>query len=463
MRLARLPHQTTGKAKMERIATWLALIAASWLYLPNVVAAGDSYILQSECQSKRVYTVDAKIQAHGSINPSPAGKTAPMAMTVDGHFDYDEIRLDSPQNGTLRSVRYYREAAASIQVNKHRDAPALADDKRLIVAGADSKSTALSPPRGQLTREELDLIDIPGNTLVLDQLLPGRELKEGETWKIPDAALAQLLCVDVVSRNGIQCQLGDANDATAKIKFGGTLDAAVAGVSTEIQLEGSAVFDFKHKCLTSIQMRIKERRPAGYIGPQMDIEANVEVQIEPREKSEYLTPAVLKEAADLDPFAQPLLLRSEFGAFHLIYDRRWHVTRNEAERTVMRLIDRGELVAQCNLTPLPRLDEGKTVTIEEFQAEIQKSLGKRFDHFETVAEGKGAGGIKVLKVFVAGIVSDIPIQWRYYLVIAPDGHRLAITYTLENELVQRFADADAAMTESIEFDNPTPPTAAPAQ
>ena len=445
---------------MNRICL-LACAVAFCLGLPNMARAGDSYFLQRECQPKCVYAVQAKIQAQGTVNPSAAGKNSALPMSVDGHFVYDEMLLDAAKNGTHRSVRYYREATAAIQVDKRRDNPALAEDNRLIVAAADSKTMALASPRGPLTREELDLIDIPANTLVADKILPGRKVKRGETWKIADAALAQLVCVDVVSRNGVQCELSEIDGSIAKIKYVGSLDAAVAGVATEIQIDGDAAFDLAKKCLTSIQMRIKERRPAGYIGPQMDIVANVEVQIEPRESSDLLTPAVVKEATEIDPLAQPLVLKSEFGAFHFFYDRRWHVTRSEAELIVMRLIDRGELVAQCNITPLPRLDEGKSVTIEEFQAEIQKSLGKRFDHFETVAEGKGAGDMKVLKVFAAGIVSEIPIQWRYYLAIAPNGRRLALTYTLENELVPRFADADAAMTESIEFDDPSPPAAAP--
>ena len=223
-------------------------------------------------------------------------------------------------------------------------------------------------------------------------------------------------------------------------------------MATKIELDGKATLDLRQDCLTSIQLRIKERRSVGYVGPGLDVTAKLDLQIAPLTASEELTPAVVKEAAESDPATAPLALRSDMGHFHLVYDRRWHVTHNDMQLVVLRLIDRGELIAQCNISPLPALDEGKSVTIEEFQSEVQKSLEKRFDHFDTVAEGKGAGGVKVLKVVAAGVVSEIPIQWRYYLVVAPDGRRLAMAYTMENNLVERFADADTAMTESIEFD-----------
>jgi hypothetical protein len=429
------------------------LAAMAFFLLPKMADASGTYDLQSRCQAKYVYAVNAKIQAQGTINPSGSGKAAPLPMLVKGHLVYDEMRLDGEPNGRPRSIRYYREAVASIQVDKNRDRPSLGEDKRLIVAANDGKGTALSSPHGPLSREELDLIDIPGNTLVLNEILPNREVKPGDTWTIANAALAQLICVDAISRSDVQCKLREATSAAAKIAVTGRVDAAVGGVATEIQLDCDATFDLKRRCLTSIQMRIKERRSAGFVGPAMDVAAQVEMQIEPHETSEFLTPSVVKEASQFDPFMQPLLLSSDFGGFHLIYDRRWRVTRNDAQVVVMRLMDRGELVAQCNLSALPRLDQGNTVTIEDFQAEVQKSLGQRFQRFETVAEGKGAGGIRVLKAIAEGVVSDIPIQWRYYLVIAPDGRRLAMTYTLETNLIERFADADTAMTESIEFEN----------
>ena len=442
--------------KTIRFPIILAAALAFLLPLPKTAQGAERHKLQSKCQSGDVYSVTAKIQVQGTLQPSKDAKTAPLPMTVDGHFKYDEMRLDDGKKADRRSVRYYHEAAASIQVDKHRDSPELRDDMRLVVVQVDKAAVSISSLRGPITREELDLIDLPANTLLLDALLPSGDVKVGGSWKISDLDLARLTCVDVVSRNEVTCELSDVNNSIAEIKVAGRLSAAVGGVATEIRLDGNATFDFDRKCLTSIQLRIKERRSAGYTGPAMDVTADLHLQISPLARSEELAPAVVKEAAESNPATHPLALRSEMGGYHLIYDRQWHVTRNETQLVVLRLIDRGELIAQCNISPLPKLDEGKSVSIEEFQTEVRKSLGKRFDHIETAAEGKGAGGLKVLKVVAAGFASEIPIQWRYYLAIAPDGRRLALAYTMETDLVERFADADAAMTESIEFDTASP-------
>ena len=85
----------------------------------------------------------------------------------------------------------------------------LRDDMRLITVHSDKAGVSISSPHGPLTREELDLIDLPGNTLVLDGLLPDAKEKIGDSWKIADSALAKLVCVDLVSRNEVTCELSD--------------------------------------------------------------------------------------------------------------------------------------------------------------------------------------------------------------------------------------------------------------
>jgi hypothetical protein len=153
--------------------------------------------------------------------------------------------------------------------------------------------------------------------------------------------------------------------------------------------------------------------------------------------------------------APPLALRSGASAFQMLYDRRWHVTYDDAELTVLRLLDRGELVAQCNISSLPQLSAGSEFGLEEFQSEVQQALGKNFGRVDSAAEHKTATGLRLLKVVAEGTVSELPIQWRYYLAIDAEGRRVAMTYTMESSLVDRFADADATMVESLEFAPPT--------
>ena len=43
------------------------------------------------------------------------------------------------------------------------------------------------------------------------------------------------------------------------------------------------------------------------------------------------------------------------------------------------------------------------------------------------------------------------MRWIYYLVADPQGRQVAFTFTVEQRLVERFADADKPMVQSLRF------------
>ncbi|HEV2971742.1 MAG TPA: hypothetical protein VGY55_17320 [Pirellulales bacterium] len=399
------------------------------------------------------------LDVKGELRVATDGKTQKLPILVAGSFAYDEMRLDDCGSADdRRSARFYRAAEAEIQIEKKPDRPSLRDDRRLILVMSKKTGIVISALGGPLTREEVDLLDVPANSLLVDRLLPSAEVRSGETWRPDAAAVGNLLGLDAVARSDVQCVLAAVHGSNVEISISGELNGAVAGVATEIDLKGKGVFDLDHQRLVSIQLRIEERRSAGYVSPAFDVIANVQVEIAPLAGSDQLTSEIVKSIPnDSSAMVPPLVLRSPAGAFQMLYDRRWHVTRDDTSLTVLRLLDRGELVAQCNISPLPQLSAGAEFGLEEFQSDVQQALGKSFGRFDSASEHKTAAGLKLLKVVAEGTVSELPIQWRYYLAIDAEGRRVALTYTLESSLVDRFADADATMVESLELASPAEP------
>ena len=52
---------------------------------------------------------------------------------------------------------------------------------------------------------------------------------------------------------------------------------------------------------------------------------------------------------------------------------------------------------------------------------------------------------------VHGTSSDLAMRWIYFLVAEPQGRQVALTFTVEQKLVERFADADKLMVQSLRF------------
>ncbi len=434
-------------------------LALVFLRAPQVLAESP-LTLQTECHTPAT-AVAVSLDVDGTITLTGEGKTQTVPLGVAAKFAYEEMRLDDGKpKSAVRAARFYSAADAKFEINKQPVVPHLDDEHRLMLAEDSSTGFVISSPAGPLTREELDLVDIPGNTLYLDCLLPSedtaKDVKIGDSWAPADKSLARLLGIDIVSRNELKCSVRDADDKGETISISGTVAGAVMGVATEMQLDGEAKSDSQRRRIVSLQLRIKEQRAAGHTSPATDVVAKLKIDAAPVEECKDLTADVVKglptEPAKATP---PLILHPASAGLQLVYDRRWQTTRDEQTVTVLRLVDRGELVAQCNVSLLAN-PSGKPTSLEDFQGDVQKVLGSHFGSFDSVEASKSAAGLQVYRATVSGKVSDLPIQWRYYLVQDEHGHKAALTYTMEQDLVERFSELDAQMIDSLAFVEPKP-------
>jgi hypothetical protein len=288
--------------------------------------------------------------------------------------------------------------------------------------------------------------------MLVEALLPTEPVELNKTWQHDNTVLAALLCLDAISQSDVESTLTEVADGLAKISMAGTLNGAVGGVATEIQLKARYNFDMKSGRVNWFAISIKENRSVGHVGPGLDIVAKLRMQISPNATSDLLSEKELAGLPlDLESAGTLLSYQSAKSRFGMHLDRRWYFTRDNPDLAVLRLVDRGELVAQCNLSPLKNLKPGERMALAEFQADVERALGKGFGQFLQASESTNAQGQHVLRVIATGMVAELPIQWNYYLVTSPDGQRVAFAFTLEQNLVERFAEADQSLVDTVEF------------
>ena len=85
--------------------------------------------------------------------------------------------------------------------------------------------------RQPLTRDELEVIDILGNTLLLDRLLPEGPVAVGDQWKPAGEAMAALLGLDGATRCDVQCTLKEVTDRVARFELAGSVEGPVSDTS----------------------------------------------------------------------------------------------------------------------------------------------------------------------------------------------------------------------------------------
>jgi hypothetical protein len=465
-----MPHPTEGGLRMDssRIRQCLAALALLAAAIHPLAAAdlAEKHLLKSHRQPHELTRVEVAVQMGGDLKLVTDGQPKQLPMSVVANLKYDEQLLATDDQRPTRAIRYYDDARAVIKVDKGGEKPALDNAHRLIAVEKQAKRAAvLYCPAAPLAREELDLIDVPGNSMLVDQLLPAEAIALGQSWKLSDQGLCELLGLDAVSWTDVESVLGEITEGVAHMAAAGSVSGAVGGVSTEIELKAKYRFNLKQQRVTYLALLIKEKRAVGHIGPGLDTVAKLIMTFTPLASSEHLSQAALATVPDkLTPEMLELSHTGLAGGFRFEYDRRWYLTSEDPKLAVLRLLDRGELVAQCNVSPLPN-GQKSSANLAEFQHDVQDSLGKNFGQFVNASQGTNDAGYTVLRVVARGVVSQLPIEWIYYLITDGKGQRVTLAFTFEQDLEERFAQADRVLVSQLRLTEPPAPTAAkpPAQ
>jgi len=386
-----------------------------------------------------------------------------LPMSVSATLAYDERRLDPPGNDSedgppARSLRYYNRATAVIKVDDGGQKPTLPENRRLILVQPVGERTILASPHGPLERAQLDLIDVVGNSLQLESLLPKSPVAEGDTWPQDQATMARLLTLDSIAVCEMESVLAKFNNQYAQIRMAGTVHGTSDGAATELEVRGVYIFNRKQGQITRLNLAIKEKRSLGDATPGFDVVAKLRMKIEPREESAHLTEEVvaalpLAETTSLDT----LLHVAKEQGFRLDHDRQWYMTGEDREAVTFRRIDVSGLVAQCTLTRLPPKSADRQTTLEQFEKDVRFSLGKRFGQLVSSDQWTNRHGHSCFRLTVRGQVEKLPVEWHYYL-IAPqspeslqEGHRVSMAVTIEGTMVDQLAKADRALVEALEL------------
>jgi hypothetical protein len=438
-----------------------------------VVAAFTPVIGYGESPSVSKYDLNAKpaataerfevtLEAGGKVKLSSNGQAQDLPMSVIANLSYDQRSLadDGTKSDTARSVRHYRKAMAAIKVDKGAEQSVLGEKNRLIGSESSGGKATLFCPNGPLTREELDLLDVQGTGVSFDLLLPKASVASGDKWKLSETVLTGLLGLDAVSFADVESMLGDVKQGIAHISGGGAVSGAIAGVNTEIDLKIKYDFDLKSRRVTWLALLIKEKREIGHVGPGLDIVAKVIVKTGPARESAELSDARLaKMPTKSRPDLLQLVFKSPKGDYELLHDRSWYVTAADNDLAVMRLVERGELVAQCNVAKVKLQAADKDLTLEDYQGEVQRALGKNFGQFENAGQVQDEQGRRVYRVVASGEATKLPIHWIYYLVSTAEGQRVSLAFTVESELLPRFGKADRQLASALKLVQPVAETA----
>jgi hypothetical protein len=470
-----------------RLACQIAAIAAVLGIASAAALADDTYDLREARDADDLTKVRAQLEVAGALRTKAEEKEKQAAkqdteqaaqqateqqfpLSVSAVMEYEEHRLAAGLVGRS-TLRYYDKAEATIRIDKGEHRPALSPARRLIASSVTAERARLFCPTGPLTRDELDLIDIPGNSALLPLLLPGKEVKVGEKWPVPGDLLAMLLGIDLASSSDVQCTLAQVAapqvgaGKVAKLRFSGHVDGSAGGAATEIALQGSFDYELLGRRVSRLDMHITENRGIGHVSPGLKVTCKLQLTAQPLKTSARLMDdRTIRLAKAPDAAALLLSCQSPTDGYRFLHSRSWHVMDQRQNVTALRLIDRGELLAQCNIakagvkTEPGKPDPAKVTTLEAYQQEVRKVLDKRFGKQISANEFTTKAGLKAFAVVVEGEAQEVPVRWLHYLLTHPSGKQFGFVFTLEPKQASRFGTAAEELVNTFRLDGPAETT-----
>lgn len=429
--------------------------------------AGERVELTRQYESHALTHVAIQLDAGGCnlVRPKTDDKekTADQSLpiSVSAKVGYDERRLTSGSADgvpeTALAMRYYDEAGAVIKVDETGRSPRLSDDRRLIVLEQSQQRPLLYCPDGALSREQLDLVDIVGDTYSIDRLLPANPVGEGDSWANDATVMGPLLTLDTVAVCEVQSVLDGFNASFAKIRLAGVVHGTADGAVSQQEVRGVYLFDRRLRRVTRLNLAVREKRSIGGATPGLDAVAKVQIKVDPIEISAQLSDeAVAKLSSQGRMPTRDLQFEAPALGFRVKHDRQWYVTAQSREAVTFRRVDAGDLVAQCTLTELAPKSAGRQTSLEQFQKDVTYSLGKSFGELVSARQWQNAAGLYCYEVVVRGLVEELPVEWHYYLVAPESGHRVSVAVTIEKPMLERVANADRDLVESLQLFPPMP-------
>jgi len=117
------------------------------------------------------------------------------------------------------------------------------------------------------------------------------------------------------------------------------------------------------------------------------------------------------------------------------------------------MLERGELVAECNIVEMPKVNVNSLTTLEKFKEDLKQGFGNNFGVFAFEEEAINTAGYTEYRVMIDGNVDEIPYRWVYYLLTDKFGNQAVVVFVIHAGKIELFGDSDARILDSFRMVN----------
>jgi hypothetical protein len=276
----------------------------------------------------------------------------------------------------------------------------------------------------------------------------------GDTWTVGDNACQAACLFDGVLKNGLAGKLTALKDGVATFTIEGTAEGIEKGAKVTLTVTATGTFDAATGRVVALAWKQKDDREAGAVNPASQVEVTVALKREPltAEVKELSDEAVAKlPGAEGSAKFSALRHADPKGRYHLTHARDWYVTGQTDTHLVLRLVEKGEFVAQATVTVWRKVEAGKHTPADEFKKAVADAPGWAAGKTLTEGELPAGDGRWLYRLAQEGKIDGQPAVQTVYLLAGPQGDQVAVTVVVKPEQLKAVGPRDAELVKAIEF------------
>ncbi len=431
------------------------LITSIWGALILVMPSqAGGVLLRDDLATDQCYEIRQELSLTGEIRVIQDAKMVPLKLVARAEHVYAErILAGGPPAEALKAARNYSTAKATISVEGNPGDRTLRDDHRLIILQRIKDQTSHYAPAGALRREELELVAEHLDSLALAGIMPGKSMAVESTWDVPPSVVQALGHFEGLAEHAVKARLVSIVGDKATIQVSGRATGIEIGATVRVEFDASLTYDVAAGRVVAARWRQKDEREAGPASPAVTVDATIMIQ-----RKLIPTPTVLGDPAlvsvpkGFEPSDVQLAIdyKDDKGRFELLHARDWHMVAKANSHLVLRLMDKGDFLAQATLSQWTKAENGKPMSPEAFKEAMGRIPG--WEPAKELQGGEVPSGDKryIYRWSVVGKMEGVDVMQNFYLVAWPDGNQMVVTVTTAPKQAERLGSRDLALVGSLD-------------
>ncbi len=410
-------------------------------------------VAELKTRNKLVLELEGKLLVN---EPDKASKQKSRNADVKASstVDYFEFAAMDGKSQVVAAARDFLQAEAEHWVAGNASKSKLRDAcKQTIVINHENQWQQFCQAEPMLVTE-VELLLAPLNTNVIELLLPEVPAKIKQPWSISNEAARELFNLEAVHQSTLVASITKVEEGVASMELTGEIQGTANSVSTELKVKGNFQAKLASECaiVSWVALAVQEKRAISQSEPGFDLVARIRLIREEQPHEWSIDRQQLLELSAANHDSQLTIKHgSAMGRYTFLADRQWKTYIDTGEESIFRLIQNNTIVAQCNVTRLPKLDAGKQLTLAALQQEIRQSLKDNSPTIVEAAERVTANKLRLMRVVVTGQSQEIPIQWIFAHMSDDSGRRVSLVFTMGTNMAEQFAGADEQISSTFEL------------